>query len=136
MTSAITLEQCIFCGDEEVSEDQLSPAIIAAWALRAFGRNRKPDRGFAGTFTAADTLKVEAAKPVQTAGVTCRPCNNGWLSLIDNDAARVLKPLIRGESEVELDREGSGQQHHRRGRRRAARVLPAGVAQQAPRGCL
>ncbi len=102
MTSAITLEQCIFCGDEEVSEEH----IIAAWALRAFGRSRKPDRGFAGTFTAADTLKVEAAKPVQTAGVTCRPCNNGWLSLIDNDAARVLKPLIRGESEVELDRAG------------------------------
>jgi hypothetical protein len=31
---------------------------------------------------------------------------NGWLSLIDNDAARVLKPLIRGESEVALDTAG------------------------------
>jgi hypothetical protein len=102
MSSAITLERCIFCGDQEVSEEH----IIAAWALRAFARSRKPDRSFAGTFTAPDQLKVEAARPIQTAGVTCKACNNGWLSLIDNDAARVLKPLIQGESEVELDAAG------------------------------
>lgn len=102
MSSAVTLERCIFCGAEEVSEEH----IIAAWAFRAFARSRKPERSFAGTFTAPDQLKVEAAEPIQTAGVTCKPCNNDWLSLIDNDAAGVLKPLIRGESEVELDTAG------------------------------
>jgi hypothetical protein len=73
--------------------------------LRAFARSRKPAGSFAGTFTAPDTLKVEAAEPVQTAGVTCKTCNNGWLSLIDNNAARVLKPLIKA-SEVALDTAG------------------------------
>ena len=47
MPSAITLERCIFCGEQEVSEEH----IIADWALRAFARSRKPDRSFAGTFT-------------------------------------------------------------------------------------
>jgi hypothetical protein len=102
MPSPITLERCIFCGQQEVSEEH----IIAAWALRAFARSRKPDKSFAGTFKARDQLKVEATEPVQTAGVTCKTCNNGWLSLIDNDAARVLKPLIRGESQVALDAAG------------------------------
>ena len=102
MASAITLEHCIFCGEEEVSEEH----IVATWVLRAFARSRRPAPGFAGTFTAPDTLKVEAAEPLQTAGVTCKRCNNGWLSLIDSDAAQVLKPLIRGESEVELDTAG------------------------------
>ncbi len=102
MASAITLEQCVFCGEEDVSEEH----IVAAWVLRAFARSRRPASGFAGTFTTPDTLKVEAAEPVQTAAVTCKGCNNGWLSLIDNDAARVLKPLIRGESEVTLDTAG------------------------------
>jgi hypothetical protein len=99
MSSAITLQRCIFCGVEGVSEEH----IIADWAFRAFVRSRKPGPGFAGTFTAPDQLKVEADEPTQTAGVTCKPCNNGWLSLIDNDAARVLKPLIQGASEVTLD---------------------------------
>jgi hypothetical protein len=102
MSSAITLKRCIFCGAEGVSEEH----IIAEWAFRAFARRRKPPPGFAGTFTAPDQLKVEAEEPIQTAGVTCKPCNNGWLSLIDNDAARVLKPLIQGASEVTLDAAG------------------------------
>ncbi len=102
MPSAITLKRCIFCGAKEVSEEH----IIAAWAFRAFARSRKPDRSFAGMFAAPDQLKVEAVEPIQTAGVTCKLCNNDWLSLIDNDAAGVLKPLIRGESEVELDTAG------------------------------
>jgi hypothetical protein len=104
MSSAITLERCIFCGDQEIGEEH----IIADWVLRAFVRSRKPDKSLAGTFTAPGQLKVEAAKPVQTAAVTCKSCNNDWLSLIDNNAARVLKPLIRGESEVELDTAGQG----------------------------
>jgi hypothetical protein len=102
MSSAITLTLCIFCGAESVSEEH----IIAEWAFRAFARNRKPPPGFAGTFTAPDQLKVEADEPIQTARVTCKPCNNGWLSLIDNDAAQVLKPLIQGASEVTLDAAG------------------------------
>lgn len=102
MSSAITLKRCIFCGAEGVSEEH----IIAEWAFRAFARSRKTGPNFAGTFTAPDQLKVEAEEPIQTAGVTCKPCNNGWLSLIDNDAARVLKPLIQGASEVTLDAAG------------------------------
>lgn len=103
MASAITLTHCVFCGKEDMSEEH----IVAEWVPRAFMRRRKPHRGFAGTFTASDTIEVEfAAEPVDTAGVTCKTCNNDWLSLIDNDAAQVLKPLIRGESEVTLDAAG------------------------------
>ena len=41
-----------------------------------------------------------------TAKVICQPCNNNWLSRIDNAAAQVLRPLVRGEREVALDSAG------------------------------
>jgi len=102
MASAIILKHCIFCSGQDMSEEH----IVAHWVMRAFAKSRKATGGLAGTFTAPGHLKVEAAEPVQTARVTCKGCNNGWLAKIDDDAAQVLKPLIRGESEVELDTGG------------------------------
>ena len=51
-------------------------------------------------------MRLSVDEPVITAKVICRACNNEWLSGIDDAAARVLKPLIRGEQEVALDRAG------------------------------
>jgi hypothetical protein len=102
MASAHTLEHCIFCRGADMSEEH----VVADWALRAFMRSRRAEGGLAGTFVAADALKVEVAEPVNTAKVTCTGCNNGWLSQVDQAAARVLKPLIRGENAATLDAVG------------------------------
>jgi hypothetical protein len=102
MASARALERCIFCLDTDMTEEH----VVADWALRAFLKRRRAETGLAGTFVAADALKVEAAEAVDTAKVTCTGCNNGWLSQVDQAAAGVLKPLIRGENAVTLDAAG------------------------------
>jgi hypothetical protein len=70
---------------------------------RAFARKRRPGPNLGGTFVGRDQMRVQAQPPPATARVVCRPCNNNWLSVIDNAAATVLKPLIRGSGTVKLD---------------------------------
>lgn len=102
MASFRELDRCIFCGDSDMTEEHL----IAAWVLRAFHRRRRPDPGFTGTFVGGGEMRLSPKEPISTAKVVCRRCNNGWLSVVDNAAAEVLKPLIRGDDTVTLDAKG------------------------------
>jgi hypothetical protein len=96
------LDECIFCSDSDMTEEHL----IAAWVLRAFHRQRKPDAGLSGSFVGPGQMRLSSEEPISTAKVVCRSCNNEWLSVLDNAAAEVLKPPIRGDDAVTLDREG------------------------------
>ncbi len=100
MGSEDKCESCIFCGSSELTEEHL----VADWAVRAFLRSRRTDGTFSGTFVAPETMRIDASPPPSTARVVCRSCNNEWLSVIDSEAAQVLKPLIRGDAEVSLDK--------------------------------
>jgi hypothetical protein len=79
---------------------------MADWAHRAFARARKPTNRLRGTWQAPNELAISGDDPVPTAKVICRPCNNEWISAIDRDASRVLRPLVRGDREVALDANG------------------------------
>lgn len=94
------LDRCLFCDGTDMTEEHL----IADWAHRAFARKRKPDSSLRGAFVGPGRLRLDDGDATATAKVICRECNNQWLSQIDNDAAKVLRPLIRGEREVALDR--------------------------------
>lgn len=99
MTSGRELNECIFCGDSDMTEEHL----IAAWVLRAFHRQRRPDPGFSGSFVGPSQMRLSPEEPISTAKIICRSCNNQWLSVIDSAAADVLKPLIRGDDSVTLN---------------------------------
>lgn len=75
---------------------------MADWVLRAFARSKKPQFALAGTIVAPGQMRLEAAEPVSTAQVVCARCNNGWMSRIDNAAAQVLRPLVQGQTAVDL----------------------------------
>ncbi len=77
---------------------------MADWAVRAFLKSRRTDGAFSGTFVAPGQMRIDAEPPQSTARIVCTRCNNEWLSVIDSDAAKVLKPLIRGDAEVTLDK--------------------------------
>jgi hypothetical protein len=102
MTSVVReLDRCVFCDDTDMSEAHL----IADWAHRAFARKRKPDTFLSGTFSGSSEFRVHTvATQSRLAKVICRTCNNGWLSKSDNAASQVLRPLVRGEREMRLDR--------------------------------
>ncbi len=101
MPSMSELDECIFCGGPDMTEEHL----IAAWVPRAFHRQRKPDAGLSGSFVGPNQMRLSPEEPISTAKVVCRSCNNEWLSVIDSAAADVLKPLIRGDDAVVLNEE-------------------------------
>lgn len=92
------LDGCIFCGGADMSEEHL----VADWVTRAFMRSRKPRSDFSGAFVAPNQMRLSREEPISAAKVVCTECNNTWMSRIDDDAAQVLKPLVRGKSEVRL----------------------------------
>lgn len=98
MACGRALERCIFCDGSPTTEEDL----VADWVLRAFARSKKPQFALAGTIVAPSQMRLEAAEPVSTAQVVCQPCNNGWMSRIDNAAAEVLRPLVQGQTAVDL----------------------------------
>jgi hypothetical protein len=79
--------------------------LIALWAYRAFCKQRKPTGGILLTHSDGQ-VRGRSGDADVTAKVICRDCNNGWVSRIDNAAAQVMRPLVRGQREVVLDREG------------------------------
>jgi hypothetical protein len=102
MASLHQPDACIFCGSLDLTEEHL----IADWVFRAFHRSRRYPSGFGGTFLGPGELHISPEEPIATAKVLCRSCNNEWISRIDTAAADVLKPLIRGEETVTLNRAG------------------------------
>ena len=86
------LDWCIFCAGGDVTEEHL----IADWAHRAFAKARKPTNQLRGTWVAPGRVAISTDDAVMTAKVICGSCNNNWVSGLDNGAARVLRPLIRG----------------------------------------
>ncbi|MDP2712551.1 MAG: hypothetical protein Q8O56_15150 [Solirubrobacteraceae bacterium] len=99
------LDRCVFCDAIGVTEEHL----IADWAYRAFVRKRRlhDELFLRGRFVGPGQLQMHSeSEAIPTAKVVCGPCNNGWMSGIDQAASRVLRPLIRGEREAVLDPDG------------------------------
>jgi hypothetical protein len=92
----------MFCGDTEITEEH----VIADWVHRAFACSRHPGRSFSGTFIGHSEMRMHREPPIEVARVTCRTCNNVWISQLDGATSEILKPLIRGENAVTLDRAG------------------------------
>lgn len=95
------LDRCVFCDSDDMTEEHL----IADWAHRAFTKSRKPENRMLASWIAPDRLALKDGDPVLTARVICRACNNEWVSGTDREASEALKPLIRGERAVALDRD-------------------------------
>ncbi|MEJ7791994.1 MAG: hypothetical protein WKF65_08505 [Gaiellaceae bacterium] len=102
MTLVRELGACIFCGDSDMTEEH----VVADWVSRAFEGKRRPGPGLSGSFVSRQSMRLLSGEAISTAKVTCRRCNNEWLSQIDNAAASVLKPLIRGDDAVSLGTSG------------------------------
>jgi hypothetical protein len=99
MASGRTLERCIFCGGDEMTEEHL----VADWVLRAFDWSRRPPTHLSGSLIGTSQVRMSPDPPIATARVLCRDCNSTWVSRIDNDAAHALRPLIQGHNRADVD---------------------------------
>lgn len=95
----LQISSCVFCGGTDMSQEHL----VADWATRAFTRSRKPVLlGAVLTDDDGPTRAASFGPHVPKAGVTCRPCNNGWIATMDRETSEFAKPLVRGDAPVTL----------------------------------
>ena len=94
---------CIFCGSGELTEEHLIPS----WVFRAVQRTRTPKINVIRTNRKTGKSEDRFGIQQDTAEVVCASCNNGWMSRLDA-AAEALKPLIRAERPVLLDKKQQG----------------------------
>lgn len=80
-------DSCPFCGNPQLTWEHVLPK----WFSEMF------DGGFIERASARPRRRVELKVPV------CPECNNRWLAVLENDAKRVLSPMVRGEPLVSLN---------------------------------
>lgn len=78
--------------------------LIASWVFRAVQQTRTPKINVIRTNRVTGKSKDRYGIQQDTAEVVCGSCNNGWMSRLDNAAATVLKPLIRADTPVDLNK--------------------------------
>lgn len=77
-------KQCPFCGGSPLTEEH-------AWSQWISDQLRTKSDSL------VDLHPIPTAKSIiPAAASTCAPCNNRWISVIDNDVKPVLEPLIDG----------------------------------------
>src|SRR3954447_17605230 len=91
---------CLFCGGTEMTGEHL----LAAWLMRAAQRTRRPRINTVRQDRTTGDVEWTHGERQDVAEVACRACNNGWMARLDWSASSVLKPIVRNESAVTLDR--------------------------------
>ncbi|MEA2825945.1 MAG: hypothetical protein QOG43_384 [Actinomycetota bacterium] len=84
--------ECPFCEfAPRISEEHVYPA----WMTREFRRLASPSqRPFVFSL---DGSHPRATSTIDLTVPVCGPCNNRWLSVLENDVAPLLGPMLRGE---------------------------------------
>lgn len=92
---------CVFCGDfGDLHEED----VIPRWAARELQRLSGAKAVLFTTRKVAgeggEVLKTYQTKYGNVAAfklpIVCQPCNGGWMKRIEDDAAELIKPMIRG----------------------------------------
>ena len=95
-------KKCIFCGGTGMSREHIwgdwlkphVPRTVNKHRLQSVVVNRP---GVPST----SSLHIRAGDPMgSNVRVVCKPCNNGWMSRLQNAVKPILLPLIRGERTV------------------------------------
>lgn len=81
-------DTCPFCGRTDLTDDHIWPK----WFSR--------DLAGSGGFVMPTPYGPRAKPQVEITVPTCYYCNNGWLSVLDNDVATALRPMARGEEQT------------------------------------
>jgi hypothetical protein len=82
-----TVRRCIFCTSTPLTQEH----IFAQWIVAMFPQGEY-DQGWG----MQDRVMKHWTKPnmESTVGCVCEPCNNGWMSEIENNTKQILKHLI------------------------------------------
>lgn len=94
---------CVACGKvQKLSNEHALPSwlgkVVASLGDSAASSNGKVGHKYEGRPTSGVVREWSAYGTDIKAQVVCEPCNNGWLSELENSLIPILTPLIEGKS--------------------------------------
>ncbi len=93
---------CIFCGETAETVEMSTEDAWPLWALKLV-KPREPGRYFTserGSVSKPHRIirtNVQGRPARQTTRNVCKPCNEGWMSTLEETAKPILEPMILGE---------------------------------------
>jgi len=94
---------CIFCGGLPLSKEHIFPRWMHQYIPLTKQGHHSLFENIRVAGTQVRTRKHPGDPKSKTIGCVCRPCNNGWMSEIQNKTKPILSRLIQGES-ISLDK--------------------------------
>ena len=88
---------CIFCGKPGVTKEHVWPAWLLPYLPRDAVNHELLDETHYRTHVERAVRRHAGAPHSGTLRIVCRSCNNGWMSILQNEAKPILLPLVLGE---------------------------------------
>jgi hypothetical protein len=89
--------KCIFCARGNLSKEHFWPAWAAEHLPSGLARKETFEISNASTAQTSTVSRPGSLKHKKLR-VVCESCNNEWMSVIENDAKRVVLPMLLGQS--------------------------------------
>jgi hypothetical protein len=89
--------KCIFCARGNLSKEHFWPAWAAEHLPGGLARKETFEISNASTARTRTVSRPGSLKHKKLR-LVCEPCNNEWMSVIENDAKRVVLPMLLGQS--------------------------------------
>lgn len=90
---------CMFCGSGKLTKEHIWPAWAAEHLPDAHARDETTRLFMGGTVPTDDrTVTRQGSIKHKKLRVVCGPCNNEWMSKIEDDAKPVLLPMLLGQN--------------------------------------
>jgi hypothetical protein len=88
---------CIFCGKPGVTKEHVWPDWLLKYIPKDGVNHASLSETHHRTHVEREVRKHAGAPYSGTLRIVCGSCNNGWMSVLQNDAKPILLPLVLGE---------------------------------------
>jgi hypothetical protein len=89
---------CVFCGGKPLSKEHIFADWMADYIPRTLPRHRLVTTVVFDDRTEERTRRREGDPHTRTVRCVCEPCNNGWMSRLQEEAKPIVGPMLQGRS--------------------------------------
>jgi hypothetical protein len=90
-----TRRTCVFCGADAGSQEH----VLATWIGKAFAITTSQHHWHVAEGDAARVRRFHQRPFQMTVGCVCRSCNHGWMSRLEGEVKRLLRPMMLSPSD-------------------------------------
>ena len=91
---------CIFCGKSGVTKEHVWADWLDPYLMTGVVNHGRMSGTIYRTHAVREVKKQSGSSQSGRVRVVCRECNNGWMSVLQNEAKPILVPLLKGEKTI------------------------------------